>query len=108
MSPFVPVALVVQLLVAQSPSVSVGSSTRGSTRLPASAQAFAQALGLGTPEPSTLLLRAIHLSYERTESEGRRTRESLERVLEKPETTDDVVPLPLSPQIWRTSILQNQ
>jgi len=107
MSPLVPIALVVQLLVAQSPSVSVGSSSRGSTLLPVSARAFAQALGLGTPEPSTLLLRVVHLAYERTESEGRRTRESLERVLERPAATADVVPLPLSPQVWRTSILQS-
>ncbi len=108
MSPFVPVALAVQLLVSQSPSVSAGSSTRGSTLLPVSAHALAQALGLGTPEPSTLLLRVIHLSYERTELEGRRTRESLERVLERPDATVDVVPLPLDPQVWRTSILQSQ
>src|SRR5262245_40551390 len=108
MSPFVPLALVVQLLVAQTAVVPGELSTRASTALPVSAQVLAQAVGLATPEPSTLLLRVIHLSYERTEAEGRRTRESLERVLERSETTADVVPLPLSPQVWRASILQSQ
>jgi len=91
--------------MAQSAPVAAEPS-RGSTTLPVSARAFAQALGLGTPEPSTLLLRVIHLSYERTEAEGRRTPESLEALLAAPEGNTDVVPLPLSAKFWRTSILQ--
>lgn len=107
MSSFVPVALAVQLLTAQTPPVVAAEpSPRASTPLPVSARAFAQALGLATPEPATLLLRVIHLSYERTEAEGRRTRELLDRLLATPEANTDVVPLPLSSKSWRTSILQ--
>ena len=108
MSPLVPVTLVLQLLLTQTAPVPGEPATRGSTPLPVSARSFAQALGLGTPEPSTLLLRVIHLTYERTEADGRRTRESLERLLATPESVEEVVPLPLSPQVWRTSILQGQ
>jgi hypothetical protein len=107
MSPFVPVTLVVQLLLAQTASVANEPATRGSTLLPVSARSFAQAFGLGTPEASTLLLRVIHLAYERTEAEGRRTRESLERLLATPESAGDVVPLPMGPRVWRTQILQS-
>jgi len=106
MSPFVPVALAVQLLAAQTAPVEAGPPPRASTPLPVSARAFGQALGLGTAEPSTLLLRVIHLAYERTEAEARRTRESLDRLLATPEANPDIVPLPLSSKFWRTSILQ--
>src|SRR5262245_4491540 len=108
MSPFVPLALVAQLLLTQGAPFAGEAATRGSTPLPVSAQSFAQAFGFGTPEPSTLLLRVIHLAYERGDADGRRTRESLERLLATPETNTDVAPLPLSSQVWRTSILQRQ
>ncbi len=108
MSSFVPAALAVQLLLAQTAPAADPPTTRGSTPLPAAARSFAQAFGFGTPEPSTLLLRVIHLAYERTEAEGRRTRESLARLLSTPEANTDVVPLPLDSRVWRTSILQRQ
>ena len=99
----VPVILGMQLLLTQT---AAGGPPRGSVSLPVAARAFADALGLGSPEPSTLLLRIVHLTYERTEAEGRRSRESLERLLATPTPSADLVPLPLSPDLWRTTILQ--
>ncbi len=99
----VPVILGMQLLLTQPAAV---GSPRGSVSLPVAARAFADALGLGSPEPSTLLLRIVHLTYERTEAEGRRSRESLERLLATPTPSADLVPLPLSPDLWRNTILQ--
>lgn len=99
----VPLILGMQLLLTQT---AAGGPPRGSVSLPVAARAFADALGLGSPEPSTLLLRIVHLTYERTEAEGRRSRESLERLLATPTPSDDLVPLPLSPDLWRSTILQ--
>ena len=101
-----PFVLGVQLLLAQTGTVGAAAPIRGSVALPVAARALADALGLGSPEPSALLLRAVHMAYERTEAEGRRTRESLERLLSSPAPAGDVVPLPLSPDVWRNTILQ--
>jgi len=103
MLPAVPVILGMQLLLTQ---IAAGGPPRGSVSLPVDARAFAEALGLGSPEPSTLLLRIVHLTYERSEAEGRRSRESLERLLARPAPSADLVPLPLSPDLWRNTILQ--
>jgi hypothetical protein len=106
MIPLVPLVVGAQLLLAQTATVASAPSIRGTAPLPIPARSLAEAIGIGMPEPSTLLLRVVHLAYERPEAEGRRTRDSLERLLSAPASAGDVVPLPLSPEVWRTTILQ--
>jgi hypothetical protein len=105
MLPLVHLVVGAQLLLAQTATVASGPSIRGSAPLPIAARSITEAIGLATPEPSTLLLRVVHLAYERPEAEARRTRESLERLLSVPAPAGDVVPLPLSPEVWRSTIL---
>ena len=72
MSLVVPLVLSVQLLMPQG-AVATETPIRRSIPLPVSARSFAEALGFGSAEPSTLLLRVVHLAYERPEAEARRT-----------------------------------
>ncbi len=98
--------LALHLCLAQSVSGDAAAAVRESATLPVSARSMAEALGLGTPEPSTLLLRVVNLAYNRPEPEGRRTRDALDRVFAAAAPTGDVVPLPLSADVWRSAILQ--
>jgi len=106
MSLVVPLVLSVQLLMPQG-AVATETPIRRSIPLPVSARSFAEALGFGSAEPSTLLLRVVHLAYERPEAEARRTRESLQRLLARPTGAGDVVPLPLTEDVWRNTILSD-
>ncbi len=82
------------------------ATVRGSTALPVPAQSLAQALGQETAEPSTLLLRVIRRLYGEADSRFRRSNEELLKALAAtPKPSADLVPLPLSPELWRSALL---
>jgi hypothetical protein len=83
------------------------TSYRDTASFPGSIAAFSAALGLGAPDPGTVMLRTVRLVYGRTESQGQHAREALLNVLEK-STVDgtDHVPLPLNRDVWSELILR--
>src|SRR5262245_43654243 len=85
-------------------------AVRSAMPLPAPAAAIAEAAGLPSAEPATLLLHLVRLLYDGPEKPGTpadKLRTTLRQLLRTPAShTADVVPLPLDPSIWRETLLE--
>lgn len=87
-------------------------AVRAALPLPVPAQSLADAVGLRSSDPSTLLLHIIRLVYESADergADGGTPRAALREMLAAGDAkVADVVPLPLDPSIWRETIIEQQ
>jgi hypothetical protein len=85
-------------------------AVRAALPLPVPATAVAEAAGLPSSDPSTLLLHVIRVAFGSqagSPSEDGARRAAIRKALWTPDgKTSDTVPLPLDPGIWRETILQ--
>jgi hypothetical protein len=86
-------------------------AVRVDVTLPASVRAIADAVGLPSADPSTLVLEITRLVYNAPNLDTARVqqlRSALRDVMfSKGAQTEDTVPLPLDPSIWRDTLLPN-
>lgn len=81
-------------------------AVRASVPLPVSSQVIADALGLPSSDPATLLLHVVRLVFATPDTDLRLTT-ALQQTLRTPRgKTTDTVPLPLDSSIWRETLLQ--
>src|SRR3954471_11311196 len=89
------------------PNAEAATSYRATVSFPGSIEAFSAALGLGSADPATVLLRTVRFIYGTPESSSQRGRQTLLNALAKPAAGGaERVPLPLTPQIWSDVILR--
>ena len=89
------------------PNAEAATSYRATVSFPGSIEAFSAALGLGSADPATVLLRTVRLVYGKSESSSQRERQTLLNALAKPAAGGaERVPLPLTPEIWSDVILR--
>src|SRR6185436_14264942 len=85
-------------------------AVRSAVRLPAPASEIAEAAGLPSADPATLVLHLVRLLFDTPGKPGAPAdtlRTKLRQLLWTPtRTATDVVPLPLDPSIWRETLLQ--
>lgn len=83
----------------------------GSMRLPISAADLAGALGIARVDPSTLPLDIVRLAFaspDGANEDEAAARASLARALNRQGSDGDLVPLPLSADIWREHVLRDR
>ena len=105
-----PLLVAMFVLACAAPSARADESAIGSVRLPLPAADLAAAIGIHRVDPSTLPLDIVRLAFASPDGaspEESAARAKLSQALARRER-GDLVPLPLSPGVWREHILRAQ
>lgn len=82
------------------------TAVRQSALIPGSVATLSAALGLGTADPATVMLRVIRQVYGGSDVQAQQSRTALLAFLNQAELSGDRVPLPLGEELWTGAILQ--